>query len=263
MNIFDVLIAPVAEYIHAGHLVIIPHGALHFLPFEALQDREGKYLIEKYDVSYAPSLSVLKYCKQNNTGRKDRLAAFGDPLGDLAFAKAEVNALRDLFPDSAVFTGPEVTLEKVVINTKDRDVIHFACHGVFNTGSPFDSALLLHGPDGTAQLLTVSRILGMKMQPYLVTLSACDTGLARISGGDELLGLVRGFFVAGSPSLVTALWPIDDKSTSLLMHRFYENLMKKNMNKAEALRDAKLHLLNAGYENPYYWAAFILQGDSV
>jgi hypothetical protein len=261
-NLFDTLITPVEEYMHARHLIIIPHGALHFLPFEALQDRNGKYLIEKYVVSYAPSISVLKYCKQKNTGRKTRLAAFGDPLGDLAFAKAEVNGLRDLFPESSVFTGPEVTLKKVLSNTKDSDVVHFACHGVFNADSPFDSALLLHGPNGTAQPLTVSRILGMQMKPYLVTLSACDTGLARISGGDELLGLVRGFFVAGSPSLATTLWPIDDKSTSLLMRRFYENLMMKNMNKAEALRDAKLNLIHAGHESPYYWAAFILQGDS-
>jgi len=189
------------------------------------------------------------------------LVAYGDPLGDLSFARVEVDRIQNYFTESNVFTGQEVTLKKVLGTIKNGDIIHFACHGIFNPASPFNSALLLSGQDGSAEPLTVSRLLGLKMNPYLTTLSACDTGLARISGGDELLGLVRGFFVAGSPSLVTTLWPIDDKSTSLFMARFYENLITKNMNKADAVRDAKLYLMNEGYKRPYYWAAFILQGD--
>jgi CHAT domain-containing protein len=109
--------------------------------------------------------------------------------------------------------------------------------------------------------MTVGDIMNLRTAPYLVTLSACDTGLARISGGDELLGLVRGFFVAGSPSLLTTLWEIDDESTALLVSRFYENLITRGMNKAEALREAKLHLKSAGYERPFYWAGFVVQGD--
>ena len=261
INLYDLLIKPVEKKIHAKHLIIIPHSVLHFLPFEAIKDNNEKYLIEKYAISYAPSLNVLKYCRQKNTGQKSRLVAYGDPLGDLSFARAEVDRIQNYFTESNVFTGQEVTIQKVLGTIKNGDIIHFACHGIFNPASPFNSALLLSGKDGSAEPLTVSRLLGLKMNPYLATLSACDTGLARISGGDELLGLVRGFFVAGSPSLVTTLWPIDDKSTSLFMARFYENLITKNMNKADAIRDAKLYLMNEGYKLPYYWAAFILQGD--
>lgn len=260
-GLYDILIKPVEGSISAKHLIIIPHSALHLLPFEALKDSAGKYLIEKYVISYAPSLAVLKFCKTKNSGKKEKLVAYGDPLGDLKFAKTEVSDIKGFFSQSRVVTGQEVTLQNVLDSIKQGDIIHFACHGVFDPSSPFDSSLLLYGEKGNPEPFTVSKVMGLRLNPYLVTLSACDTGLARISGGDELLGLIRGFFIAGTPSLITTLWEIDDKSSNLLVSRFYDNLITKKMDKAQALKEAKLSLMKNGYNRPYYWAAFVLQGD--
>jgi len=260
-SLYDTLIKPVQTYIKARHLIIVPHNVLHFLPFEALKDDQGKYLVEKYAISYVPSLNVLKYCKSKNSGLKQDLVAYGDPLGDLKYARNEVKKLQTLFARSKVLIGTEVTPESIRASIAEGDVVHFACHGVYDPVRPLDSALIVTGSNGKACPLTVTEIMGMKFTPYLVTLSACDTGLARLSGGDELIGLVRGFFVAGAPSLLTTLWPIDDAPTSLLMNRFYENLTRKNMNKASALRKAKLDLIAQGHADPYLWSAFVLQGD--
>ncbi len=101
----------------------------------------------------------------------------------------------------------------------------------------------------------------MQIAPTLVFLSACDTGRAEVSGGDEIVGLTRGFFVSGAPSFINTLWAIDDQATSMLAQRFYKNMLVRNMDKAAALREAKLHLVQNGFESPYYWGAFVLHGD--
>ncbi|QJB57058.1 CHAT domain-containing protein [Pseudodesulfovibrio sp. zrk46] len=270
-SLYDVLIKPVRQYIGNKQLIIVPHSVLHFLPFETLKGSDGKYLIETNAVSYTPSLNALRLCRTKNRGRPTRLVAYSDPLGDLSFARQEVNTVRTLFDESVVLTGEQVTAASVESTMGQGDVVHFACHGIFNPASPLDSALVMaSGSQGQSlgrlkmedlNLLTVGDIMRLKSNPCLVFLSACDTGRARVSGGDELIGLVRGFFVAGSPSLVTTLWPIDDQSTALLAVRFYENLLKRNMDKSQALQEAKLYLMKNGYGDPYYWAAFVLQGD--
>ncbi len=273
-SLYEVLIAPVENHLRAKHLIVVPHGMLHFLPFDALKDKNDVYLLEKFAVSYAPSLNVLKYCRANNRGSKEYLVAYGDSLGDLTGARSEIRQIRSLFPRSDVFVGREVTQENISRSMKQADIVHFACHGVFNPLDPLHSGLVMASGDATGRatsfhsirkdelvLLTVTDIMGMDCSPYLVMLSACDTGLSRISGGDELIGLQRGFFTAGAPSLITTLWPIADEPTARLVARFYTNMLKKGMDKAAALQDAKLHLIESGYPDPYYWSPFILQGD--
>ncbi|MGL1863362.1 MAG: CHAT domain-containing protein [Pseudodesulfovibrio sp.] len=151
------------------------------------------------------------------------------------------------------------------------EVIHFACHGIFNPADPLASGLIMAPTNGSApnrledinpeDLLKVTDIMGLKINPNLVFLSACDTARAKIGSGDEIIGLTRGFFVAGAPSVINTLWKIDDQSTAMLAKRFYENMLKKGMDKAEALKEAKLYVMQKGFKEPYYWAAFVLQGD--
>jgi len=271
-SLYDVLIKPVEREIKGKRLVIVPHNVLHFLPFEALKSANGKYLIQDHAVSYVPSLNTLRLSRAKNRGKPTSLVAYGDSLGDLAFARAEVLAVSRFFEKSMVLSGRDVTYQAVQESMGSGDVIHFACHGVFNSSLPLDSGLVLSvSPTARGKtsrdipvahsLLTVPDIMSIKSNSSLVFLSACDTGKARVSGGDELIGLTRGFFVAGSPSLVTTLWPIDDQSTGMLAERFYENLFKHNMDKREALREAKLHIIEEGYNAPEHWAAFVLQGD--
>lgn len=272
-SLHDVLIRPVQELIQGKRLVIVPHGVLHSLPFETLVNEDGQYLNDEHIVSYVPSLNVLKLAREKKRDKPSTLRAYGDTLGDLKFARTEVETIKGMFEQAEVFLGAEVTEATVTSSIGDGDVIHFANHGVFNPASPLHSGLVMYSPEGVkgvqhegfngaaVELLDVIDIMNMTIQPNLVFLSACDTGKAEISSGDEIVGLTRGFLVAGAPSLVNTLWAIDDKSTSILVERFYENILAKGMDKARALQEAKQHVMRNGYREPYFWGAFVLQGD--
>jgi CHAT domain-containing protein len=137
--------------------------------------------------------------------------------------------------------------------------LHFATHGEFNSDAPLKSALLLSRDREHDGLLTVDKLYSMKLDADLVTLSACETGLGKIANGDDVVGLTRGFLYAGASSIVASLWKVDDKATSYLMTRFYDNLERSD--KREALRQAQRDTLGR-YAHPYYWAAFQLTGNA-
>lgn len=268
VSLYDLLIKPVEELIKGKKLVIVPHGILHTIPFETLQGKNGRYLIEDHVVSYAPSLNVLKLVREKERAEPTRLVAYSDTLLDLRFARAEVEAIRGEFGEAIVLTGNEVTREAVTKTVSQGDVVHFACHGIFNPDAPLESGLVISSPSaanlsdvGQLEIFNVMDIMSVKVNPSLVFLSACDSGRAEITGGDEIVGLTRGFFVAGTPSVINTLWSIDDRSTAELVQRFYQNMFEKGMDKATALQDAKLHLIQEGFDHPFYWAAFVLQGD--
>ena len=108
--------------------------------------------------------------------------------------------------------------------------------------------------------LTLSEIYGLKLNADLVTLSACKTGLGQRIPGEGVIGLSRAFIDAGSQAVLVSLWEVDDHSTALFMEEFYR-LLAQGINKVEALAKAKEYLRQKGYENPFFWAAFILIGD--
>ncbi|MFH0781848.1 MAG: CHAT domain-containing protein [Pseudomonadota bacterium] len=271
--LYSILIKPIEEFIVGRKLIIIPHGVLHSIPFETLLDEQGHYLVEKNTISYAPSLNVLGLAKKREKGSMAKLVAFGDTLGDLQFARNEVEVIRKNFRDSVMLFGDQVSGDSVRNTISQGDVVHFACHGVFNSDSPLDSGLVMSPGVGQTTsvrgaadlqnfpLFKVSDIMGLKINANLVFLSACDTAKSAVTGGDEIIGLTRSFFVAGASSVINTLWAIDDKSTALLAEQFYTNIFQKNMDKASALRNAKLHLMENGYKEPHYWGAFVLQGN--
>jgi len=268
VSLYDLLIKPVEGLIKGKKLVIVPHGILHSIPFEALQDKTGRFLIEDHVITYAPSLNVLKLAREKERSEPTRLVAYSDTLSDLRFARAEVDAIRGEFGQSLVMTGDEVTREAVSRTMGEGDIVHFACHGIFDRVDPLQSGLVMASPEARGindasrlEVFNVMDIMGVKVKPSLVFLSACDSGRAEISGGDEIIGLTRGFFVAGTPSVINTLWSVDDNSTGQLVQRFYRNMLEDGMNKAAALREAKLYLMQNGFKAPYYWGAFILQGD--
>ena len=126
-------------------------------------------------------------------------------------------------------------------------------------------------------ILTAMEVSGLDLQKVdTVVLSACETGLGQVAGGEGLLGLQRAFMVAGAKTTVASLWKVPDAATARLMQRFYENLWGKKMGKLEALREAQIWMLRdqgnrgltiteqpADKESlpPYYWAAFVLSGN--
>jgi len=264
-ELYNLLIYPLEERVRTEKLVIIPHGILHYLPFHALQNRTGKYLINKYQISYLPSASVMKYLIPKKREKGTKLLAFGNPSSDredfrsLPYAEKEVTKITGLYRDSKVFIRADATEDRFRELAPDYDILHLACHGELNSAYPLFSGLLLApGKDQDGEL-DVHELFTMDLNAYLVVLSACQTGLGHLTTGDELVGLSRAFIYAGTPSIVSSLWKVEDESTAYLMTQFYKNLRKYN--KAESLRRAQLKTKKK-YNDIRYWASFVLIGDS-
>jgi CHAT domain-containing protein len=295
--LYDLLIAPVEAYIAgAKHLIIIPSDILFYVPFAALykcaDDSDlyddavgrcagaprgpqsvGKFLIEQFDVSYAPSLASLYWPLQNDKGHTyDSILAVGNPTGDLAAAESEAMAVAGLFPESTLLLREKGTEAEVKEELAKRgyDVVHLSTHGLFDRDMPLLSKVVLCGGGGEDGQLYAGEILGLPLsRTELVVLSACQTALPPevsqdLVAGDEIQGLGQALFVAGVPSAALTLWNVDDASTGALVTGFYESLMSGGQ-KAEALASAQRRLVDGEYgltySHPYYWAAFVLYGS--
>lgn len=162
----------------------------------------------------------------------------GDPAYNLRFAEREAKEIAAIFPKSAVYLRSEATKSKAVSLSPNHDVLHFAVHAELKEDAPLESGLLLAQEGERDGKLTVSEIFTLNLKSDLVVLSACDTGLGKISNGDEIIGLTRAFIYAGTPSIITTLWKVNDRTSYELMREFYSNL--KTMKKSEALRQAQL-----------------------
>lgn len=254
-ELHTLLIAPLLPDLQAKRLIIVPHGNLHTLPFHALYDGQ-RYLIEQFEISYAPSASVWLHTKLAPMRPLQKLLAVAVPDAQLPGVEAEVRNLPQFFPQSQVLVGEQATLANLHNQLQWCDILHLASHGVFRESNPLFSMLKLY--DGW---LAVHDVLDWQFKPELVVLSACQTGLNRPMAGDELLGLARGFLAAGATALVASIWAVDDEITAILMREFYAGLAQK-LNIAAALRRAMLNLLhNPAYSHPHYWAAFMGLGS--
>ncbi len=263
-DLYDILIKPVEPFLkEADYVGIIPNGALHYLSFASLKNEEG-YFIEQHPVFYSPSASVLKYTFARRSEEKNvKVLAVGNPdLGnlnyDLPLSEMEVNSIKWNFTDIDVLTGGEATESWLTKNIEKYGIIHIASHGEFDDINPLFSALKLKRDITADGNLQVKEIFPLNIKADLVTLSACQTGLGHLSGGDELIGLNRAFFYAGTHAIISSLWRIDDISTAILIKHFYRNY--KSFNKAEALRKAQL-LIKKFYPHPSYWSGLTLTGD--
>ena len=252
------LIAPLwPEIADAESLIVIPHGLLHHLPFHALY-ADGRYLIETHAISYAPSASVLKFCREKaaqGEGLPYRRPLFvGVPDERATRVTQEAKTLASLFPDARTLIGEEATAAKVRELAPDSGLLHFAAHGLFRPEAPLLSAVRL-----ADTWLAAQDVYDLELRASLVTLSACESGLGRVAGGDDLIGLVRGFLYAGTPSLLVSLWMVDDESITKLMAEFYKALLA-GQPKAQALRQAQMTLIKEN-DHPYIWAPLALVGS--
>lgn len=247
------LILPIENFIGNRHLVIVPFGRLHYLPFHALFDGEN-YLIEKREVSYAASATVLQYCLEKPKRRLENALLVGFADEKIPFVKDEIDKLKEIFPKSESLVGKEATFANFKKKAESFDIIHLACHGQFRQDNPMFSALRL--ADG---FLTVRDICELRLKAELVTLSACETGLNKILEGDELIGLKRGFLAAGATSLILTLWTVNDKATQTLVADFYQNL-KQGKTISNALQIAQNNLISEK-THPYFWSPFFLAGS--
>jgi CHAT domain-containing protein/tetratricopeptide (TPR) repeat protein len=309
-RLWQVLIAPIHERllaVNVKRLLLLPSGGLQLLPLHAAwhvdKDKQARTLLDDYEIIYAPSTYALATARHRAVERKGNTALVAgvnayqklSPLHNAAPEAAAVACVLHVTP----LLDSTATEQAIKAGAPDAAYLHLSCHGSFNWGAPMDSALYLANDEP----LRLSEIIGELDlgSVRLVTLSACETGISDVSQSpDEYIGLPAGFLQAGAPALVSSLWTVDDRSTALLMERFYRNHIEHNMTCPAALREAQLWLRTATrqelgdyyktflrmsandafagfmelnlerdgkpddrpYANPFYWAAFTFIGAS-
>ncbi len=309
-GLWEGLMAPVharLQTLGVKHLILMPAGGLQILPLHAAWRQENgqpRYLLEDYEsVAFTPSGYALEASHRRAAGRDGGAALVAGinqydlseellPVRPLANAVPEAKAVASLFGATPLLDA-NATKAAIKNGAAGSTFLHLACHGYFNWIEPLSSALICH--DG---LLALREIIGLTLNSTrLVTLSACETGITDPRLPDEHVGLPAGFMQAGTPAVVSSLWKVGDRSTALLMGRFYRNHREQKMPLASALREAQLWLRRATkeelgnhyksfmrmskqeaheawmeldenwpdssdrpYKSPFHWGAFILNG---
>ncbi len=242
-------------------VTVVPHGALHYVPFHALHDGDG-YLLDRYLLRTLPSASVLQYLDAPLAPVAGELLALGNPdLGDpsldLRHAGDEVVQITTGGESRRALTRELASESRFKQLAPGFRRLHIASHGRFDGSNPLQSGLYLAAGGDDDGLLSVSELYEIRLNADLVTLSACETGVGRVAGGDDVIGLSRGFLYAGATSLVSSLWKVDDAATRDLMVDFYRQL--EVTGKRDALRRAQQKVRDHR-PHPFYWAAFQLTG---
>ena len=244
--LYDRLIAPVIDLLDGKRrLYLVPHGPLHYIPFQVLVRQDGETLLNEDGphLIYAPSATLLfRYRRPvTNTTRTPCLAIGYNNVGQtqLHFAEQEAHNIAHLL-DGQALTGTAVSKAALFEQAANTRLLHFSCHGDFDPQSPLKSALHI-APNEIMTALEVMQHLQLNCD--LVTLSACESGLTQVRRGDELIGFLRAFMYAGTPALICTLWRVDDRSTWILMNRFYQGV-QAGLSFADALKQAQLYLRN-------------------
>jgi CHAT domain-containing protein len=280
-ELYDLLIQPIDKDVRgAQRLAIIPDRALWELPFQTLIDARGDDLLSRFEIRYAPSVSwLLRDAIPHH--RPASILALGDPeisatgqstarslvpgrtLGQLPDAAMEAREAARLYPRSRVLTGSAAD-ESALKNEAARfDVVHVAAHALIDEMQPLYSSLVLstHNADDDG-LLEARELLALDLGADRFVLSACSTAGGRIYGGEGVVGLAWALLANGVPHVVVSQWNADSRATRRLMVSFHRFLVAGDSPSA-ALRNAQLELRrDARYEDPLYWAPFIVLGTA-
>ena len=265
-KIGTLLLAPLD--IPAGkRIIIVPHGPLHYLPFQALR-LDGQYLIERNPISIAPSISIAARLAERTPTVAAQLVAFGNPTinpdvaDPLPGAEREVHALSQQFPGATLFFKEQANKTNFQGSAPTARLLHVAAHAVADTLDPLHSKVLLADENGQPNYLEAKDVMGMDLKgTALIALSACESGLGRVEDGDEVLGFTRSFLSAGTSTLLASLWPVSDAATETLMTTLYDDLAKGEQVQ-DAMRDAQRAVLaNPETAHPFFWAPFNLIGN--
>jgi CHAT domain-containing protein len=298
-QLHQILIHPIEDLLPSNpesHIVILPYGPLFFVPFAALQNPSGQYLIEQHTIRTAPNLRTLLLNQSISsdpsllqTSPKPKALIVGNPtmpsvrltnntdpqpLAPLPGAENEAREIAQLLRkqfDVTLLVNGQATEERITRQMEKAQIIHFATHAIIDTtpqelgGTTREAsgaiALAPSGDDSHENgLLITSEILNLRLQADLVVLSACNTGRGQFTAGG-VIGLPFSLSIAGARNIVVSLWSVPDASTEKLMLEFYTQIFKQGSDKARALRQAMLKLMQMEeFRNPLYWAAFSLTG---
>jgi CHAT domain-containing protein len=297
-ELFELLFSGFSENLANHSLLIIPDGALWYIPFEVLLTsmasdsvvdyRNLPYLIRNYPISYTYSATLHFDVNTLNPLTTTNLLAFAPSYSNL-FAqvelpeetgfleryrehlipipgvKEEVKMITKLV-DGDVYLDEDATETHFKQKAEDYDILHLAMHTIVNNEDPMYSKLAFVQNVDTANdgFLNTYEIYNMRFNARMAVLSSCKTGFGKLMKGEGVMSLARGFMYAGCPSIVMTLWEVSDKSGAKLMQDFYQSLIK-GKTKAEALQEAKLEFLKKADNlkaNPYFWSTYVVIGDA-
>ncbi len=266
------LIAPIADLLPTdptAKVVFIPQEQLFLIPFAALQNPKGEFLIEKHTLLTSPSIQLLSLTRPLPATRHPITPSLivGNPtpmpnnFAQLPGSEIEAQSVAKLLNTPSLITQA-ATETTIKAQLPQATLIHLATHGFFDETHPLQGAIALAPSAQDDGLLTAEEVLTLRLQANLVVLSACDTGRGKITG-DGILGLSRSWLAAGANNVLVSLWAVNDQSTSALMIEFYRSLQQQSspqFDSAIALRQAMLTTLKTN-PSPKDWAAFTLIGS--
>lgn len=279
-GIYRALFQPLEPFIQGEKLAIVPDNVLAYLPFELLlygpappggsPHSQHAYLIRKYSIRYFFSANTALQAKRNKAAAAahprvlalapDFGAGGGARFAGLPGARSEVDSLEEGFR-GLFLKGRQASEANFRKYCGRFGAYHIATHADINERVPTATHLLLAGGGGQDGQLHVFELYNMQLEAELAVLSACNTGVGQFKVGEGAASLAHAFAYAGCPNMAMSLWPVKDRTTPVLIRRFYDN-MAAGMDKCEALRQAKLYYLEYDelFAHPYYWSGFIYVG---
>lgn len=262
-TLYQKLITPIKPFLNTPLIGIIPHNALHYLPFAALTDGM-RYFSDQYTLFSLPSASVLSFLPVKPLSGRTSILALANSQGEgftpLFYAEEEVRSIAAFYARYyTTHLQNHATETAFKRHAGSFSILHLAAHGELNTMNPLFSRIWLAPDEEQDGALEVHEVYQLDLtHTALVVLSACDTKLGKQSRGDDIVGLHRAFIYAGAPTVIASLWKVDDQAASEFMNHFYLHL-HASRSPARALQAAQ-KLTRARYPHPYYWAAFVLTG---
>ncbi|CAH3023296.1 unnamed protein product [Porites evermanni] len=274
---YQILIAPIADFLDESEIVIVPDRHLFTVPFAALEDEEGRSLSESFRIRIVPSLTTLKLIRDSPTDYHSQTGALivGDPhvgevlykgnlqhISRLSFANREAEMIGKLLRTQPLL-GKEATKQMVLQRINSASLIHFACHGKAERGEIVlaPPPLTDRTPREEDYLLTMGDISKVPVRARLVVLSCCHSASGQICS-EGVVGIARAFLGSGARSVLVTLWAIEDEAPQALMSRFYEHCARGE-NASESLRQAMKWMRENGWSKVSQWAPFMLIGDNV
>jgi len=296
LKLYESVIGDLASFIANKKLIIAPDAQLYYIPFGVLpvgptdgqekdENRYNKvhFLIQDYPICYNHSASAFLLSKKiKSTSSSQEIATWapsfesmgeiikakglGESLAPLPGAQKEANQIAAMFGASKTYIGGEATELIFKQSSSDYNVLHIATHGILNNYEPLASSLVLTNQDNEDGLLEASELYNMNLKANLAVLSACNSGMGKLSKDEGVVGVASAFAYAGVPNVVMSKWPVSDWSTQVLMKAFYNNL-KLGMPKDEALQQAKLKYLEDNKKKPkmlapFFWGSFVISGNN-
>lgn len=301
------LIKPVEEVLSLPErLIIVPDLSIVNLPFEMLLTREPEkpeftptdipnyspgFLQLRYAIVYSPNTRILKENSSRSLFAGKNLFTLANPFNFNVFfedydeelrsgndwffpplpnSEIEAENIKQLYPSAKIFQQEKATKSVFLEEAPKYQILHIATHGIVDTTFEAFSGLVLAMEDDSSDdgCLMGYELSEVSLNCDLITLSACETGRGKLVNGEGVLGLPRLFLGAGAKSVLMTLWKVDDRFTSLLMSEFYNQFLKNNVPKADALARAKRRMLKTvnenskiHYQHPLFWASFALYGD--